>query len=82
MLFEHMPFLCCMFSGCLALQPTDGKHALEKTCEKVRVPLGRECYWETSMLGSRSLERSFLQRIVGASRGACACVSGLERTAC
>ena len=48
--------------GSMATQHTDKELAPHKAAGKVLVPLGRECHWETSRPGFRSLQRSFLQR--------------------
>ncbi|CAJ1353496.1 unnamed protein product [Effrenium voratum] len=48
--------------GSMATQRTDKELAPDKAAGKVLVPLGRECHWETSRPGFRSLQRSFLQR--------------------
>ena len=48
--------------GSMATQRTDKELAPDKAAGKVLVPLGRECHWETSRPGFRSLQRSILQR--------------------
>ncbi|CAJ1395450.1 unnamed protein product [Effrenium voratum] len=47
--------------GSMATQHTDKELAPHKAAGKVLVPLGRECHWETSRPGFRSLAK-LLQR--------------------
>ncbi|CAJ1353494.1 unnamed protein product [Effrenium voratum] len=55
--------------GSMATQGTDRELAPDKAAGKVLVPLGRECHWETSRPGFRSLQRSFFAEVWFLSTG-------------